>query len=70
MFSHRWCLCSLVWFLPLPCSKILNFAQENIKHYILGHSAVISDTVYLEQLKGSEQERPLDFSAIFESVQK
>ena len=23
-----------------------------------------------EQLKGSEQERPLDFSAIFESVQK
>ena len=28
------------------------------------------ENLILDQLKGSEQERPLDFSAIFESLQK
>ena len=31
MLSCRWCLCGLVWFLPLPCSKIWNCALDNIK---------------------------------------
>ena len=31
MLSQRWCLCGLVWFLPLPCSKIWNCAQDDIK---------------------------------------
>ena len=48
MLSQRWCLCGLVWFLPLPCSKIWNCAQDDIKFLV--HSAVISNTVYLMQL--------------------
>ena len=30
----------------------------------------VSQDTFEKQLTGSEQERPLDFSAIFESVQK
>ena len=31
---------------------------------------ITSGSLRVKQLEGSEQERPLDFSAIFESVQK
>ena len=47
MLSRRWCLCGLVWFLPLPCSKIWNCAQDNIRFWCV---VLWFLTVYFKQL--------------------
>ena len=47
MLSCRWCLCGLVWFLPLPCSKIWNCAQDNIRFWCV---VLWFLTVYFKQL--------------------